>query len=169
MATARPEDIDVSQLGSMFGVRTSAEPDYLEYDIRGRGYLERCFFNCGISYLGGMIGGGLYGTVQGFSAAPRGANLRVRSNALMNGFGKHGSNLGNSAGVVALMFTSFESACETVELDKLCGDNDFVNPVAAGVMTGGLFKSGAGPRGAALAAVIGGALAAVSHFTPGLK
>jgi|TARA_B100000475_G_scaffold122660_1_gene89601 hypothetical protein len=126
MATARPEDIDVSQLGSMFGVRTSAEPDYLEYDIRGRGYLERCFFNCGISYLGGMIGGGLYGTVQGFSAAPRGANLRVRSNALMNGFGKHGSNLGNSAGVVALMFTSFESACETVELDKLCGDNDFV-------------------------------------------
>jgi hypothetical protein len=36
-------------------------------------------------------------------------------------------------------------------------------------MTGGLFKSGAGPRGAALAAVIGGALAAVSHFTPGLK
>ena len=44
-----------------------------------------------------------------------------------------------------------------------------VNPVVAGVMTGGLFKSGAGPRGAALAAVIGGGLAAVSHFTPGLK
>ena len=44
-----------------------------------------------------------------------------------------------------------------------------VNPMAAGAMTGGLFKSGAGPRGAALAAVIGATLAAASHFTPGLK
>ena len=43
----------------------------------------------------------------------------------MNGFGKHGSTLGNSAGVLALMFTSFESLCESAELDKLCGDNDF--------------------------------------------
>jgi len=41
--------------------------------------------------------------------------------------------------------------------------------MAAGAMTGGLFKSGAGPRGAALAAVIGATLAAASHFTPGLK
>ena len=44
-----------------------------------------------------------------------------------------------------------------------------VNPVLAGVLTGAIFKSGAGPRGAALAAAIGGGLAAVSHFTPGLK
>ena len=42
-----------------------------------------------------------------------------------------------------------------------------VNPVAAGALTGGLFKAAAGPRGAALAAAIGGGLAAASHFAPG--
>lgn len=95
------------------------------------GYLERCFFNCGVSYLGGMIGGGIYGTVQGLRASPARANFRVRSNAVMNGFGKHGSTVGNSAGVLALMFTSFESLCESAELDKLCGDNDFVRSPAS--------------------------------------
>ena len=63
--TARPEDVDIGQLGSMFGVQTRSEPDYLEYDIRGRGYMERLFFNCGASYLGFMLGGGVYGTVKG--------------------------------------------------------------------------------------------------------
>ena len=87
--TARPEDVDIGQLGSMFGVQTRSEPDYLEYDIRGRGYMERLFFNCGASYLGFMLGGGVYGTVQGLRLAPANAPLRVRTNALMNGFGKH--------------------------------------------------------------------------------
>uniref|UniRef100_A0A7S3ZJU0 Mitochondrial import inner membrane translocase subunit TIM22 n=1 Tax=Pelagomonas calceolata TaxID=35677 RepID=A0A7S3ZJU0_9STRA len=164
--TARPEDVDIGQLGSMFGVQTRNEPDYLEYDIRGRGYMERLFFNCGASYLGFMLGGGVYGTVQGLRLAPANAPLRVRTNALMNGFGKHGATAGNAAGAVALMFTSFESLAESVELDKICGDQAWVNPVAAGALTGGLFKAGAGVRGAALASAIGAGLAAASHFAP---
>ena len=44
-----------------------------------------------------------------------------------------------------------------------------VNPVAAGALTGGLFKAGAGVRGAALASAIGAGLAAASHFQPGLR
>ena len=110
----------------MFGVQTRNEPDYLEYDIRGRGYMERLFFNCGASYLGFMLGGGVYGTVQGLRLAPANAPLRVRTNALMNGFGKHGATAGNAAGAVALMFTSFESLAESVELDKICGDQAWV-------------------------------------------
>ena len=124
--TARPEDVDIGQLGSMFGVQTRNDPDYLEYDIRGRGYTERLFFNCGASYLGFMLGGGVYGTVQGLRLAPANAPLRVRTNALMNGFGKHGATAGNAAGAVALMFTSFESLAESVELDKICGDQAWV-------------------------------------------
>ena len=38
--------------------------------------------------------------------------------------------------------------------------NTQVNPVAAGALTGGLFKAGAGVRGAALASAIGAGLAA---------
>jgi len=124
--TARPEDVDIGQLGSMFGVQTRNDPDYLEYDIRGRGYTERLFFNCGASYLGFMLGGGVYGTVQGLRLAPANAPLRVRTNALMNGFGKHGATAGNAAGAVALMYTSFECMAESAELDKICGDQAWV-------------------------------------------
>ena len=124
--TARPEDVDIGQLGSMLGVQTRNEPDYLEYDIRGRGYMERLFFNCGASYLGFMLGGGVYGTVQGLRLAPANAPLRVRTNALMNGFGKHGATAGNAAGAVALMYTSFECMAESAELDKICGDQAWV-------------------------------------------
>ena len=88
--------------------------------------MERLFFNCGASYLGFMLGGGVYGTVQGLRLAPANAPLRVRTNALMNGFGKHGATAGNAAGAVALMFTSFESLAESVELDKICGDQAWV-------------------------------------------
>ena len=48
----------------------------------------------------------------------------------MNGFGKHGATAGNAAGAVALMFTSFESMAESVELDKICGDQAWVFPVS---------------------------------------
>ena len=41
-----------------------------------------------------------------------------------------------------------------------------VNPVAAGALTGGLFKAGAGVRGAALASAIGAGLAAAWEFKP---
>ena len=47
--------------------------------------------------------------------------------------------------------------------------NAQVNPVAAGALTGGLFKAGAGVRGAALASAIGAGLAAALHFQPGLR
>ena len=47
--------------------------------------------------------------------------------------------------------------------------NAQVNPVAAGALTGGLFKAGAGVRGAALASAIGAGLAAAAHFQPGLR
>ena len=44
--------------------------------------------------------------------------------------------------------------------------NAQVNPVAAGALTGGLFKAGAGVRGAALASAIGAGLAAAWEFKP---
>ena len=44
--------------------------------------------------------------------------------------------------------------------------NTQVNPVAAGALTGGLFKAGAGVRGAALASGSGAGLAAAWEFKP---
>ena len=47
--------------------------------------------------------------------------------------------------------------------------NTQVNPVAAGALTGGLFKAGAGVRGAALASAIGAGLAAAWEFKPEMR
>mmetsp|Transcript_7571 Transcript_7571/g.23387 ORF Transcript_7571/g.23387 Transcript_7571/m.23387 type:complete len:168 (-) Transcript_7571:136-639(-) len=159
-------EIDVRGLAPMFGVRGGqGQPDYLEYDIRGRGLLERMFFNCGVCYLGGMVLGG----VSGAAAASRtqgGTTFRVKTNALLNGFGKRGAGVGNALGAVALMYTCYESLAENLQFDAFAGYHDAVNPVSAGVLTGLTYKSFAGPRALVLAGVIGGAVSAALHYSP---
>ena len=77
-------DIDISTIAPALGVRGSSEPDYLDYDIKGRGYFEQMFFNSGTGFLVGMGVGGLYGAGTGYRAAPH-AVWRVRLNSMMNG------------------------------------------------------------------------------------
>ena len=48
-------------------------------------------------------------------------------------------------------------AAEKLELDYLTGTN-VANPLFAGVLAGAIYKSTRGPRAAALAGVIGGAI-----------
>ncbi len=60
--------------------------------------------------------------------------------------------------------------CECVRRSSLYhAINTQVNPVAAGALTGGLFKAGAGVRGAALASAIGAGLAAAWEFKPEMR
>lgn len=160
------DDIDVRALAPMFGMRGSSEPDYLDYDIRGRGYLEKLFFNCGISFLGGLTLGGVYGAGEALRQTPGGASFRVKTNALMNGFGKRGSAAGNALGACAFIYTTCEQLADTLKVDQTLGGFSFVNPIAAGVSTGLLYKCTAGPRAVVLAGAIGGAVSAVIHFSP---
>ncbi|KAJ8601701.1 hypothetical protein CTAYLR_003208 [Chrysophaeum taylorii] len=148
------DEIDVGALAPMFGVRGS-EPEYLEYDIRGRGLFERMFFNCGASFLVGMTIGGAVGVWEG----SRPGTFRVKTNAMMNGFGKRGSAVGNGFGAVAMLYTLSENLLENFKLDQW-------TPVAAGVTTGVLYKSMAGPRAIALAGLIGGVLSGALHLSP---
>lgn len=158
-------EIDVKTLAPMFGVKGGNEPDYLEYDIRGRSYLEKTFYNCGISFLAGMTAGGAYGSVEALRQSP-GGSMRVKTNALMNGFGKRGSSTGNALGACAFMYTSFEQIYDTLKLDQSLGGHSFINPVAAGISTGMLYKSTAGPRALVLAGIIGGIASTAIHFSP---
>jgi len=159
-------DIDVRTLAPMFGVRGASEPDYLEYDIRGRGYLEKAFFNCGVLFLGGMTVGGVYGAGEALRQAPPGGTFRVTTNALMNGFGKRGSAAGNALGAIGLIYTTCEQLMDTLKVDQSLGGHASINPIAAGVTTGLLYKSTAGPRALVLAGLIGGAVSAAIHFSP---
>ena len=136
---ARDEDIHLGTLAPMVGLSAGDEPDYLDYDIKGRGFFEKMFWHCGASYLLGMGAGGVYGASVGLRQAPS-PLMRVRVNAVMNGCSKFGSRAGNGFGVLALYYTGFEWLADQAELDRLSGGYDFVNPVVAGAATGALYN-----------------------------
>eukprot|EP00635_Sarcinochrysidales_sp_CCMP3193_P012598 CAMPEP_0118899482 /NCGR_PEP_ID=MMETSP1166-20130328/6021_1 /TAXON_ID=1104430 /ORGANISM="Chrysoreinhardia sp, Strain CCMP3193" /LENGTH=169 /DNA_ID=CAMNT_0006838611 /DNA_START=23 /DNA_END=532 /DNA_ORIENTATION=+ len=164
--SAQHGEIDVRGLAPMFGMRgDGGQPDYLEYDIRGRGLLERMFFNCGVSYLGGMVVGGVWGAASAYRSQS-GGTFRVTSNTLLNGFGKRGAGVGNALGAIALMYTCYESVAENLQIDAFAGYHQAVNPVSAGVLTGLTYKCLAGPRALVLAGIIGGAVSAGIHYGP---
>ena len=77
---------------------------------------------------------------------------------------------GNSCGIVGLYFASLESYL-TNALD-LPNVPDWANTVAAGAISGALFRSPRGPRQAAAAAVVGtvggGSIAALRTIFPSL-
>lgn len=53
---------------------------------------------------------------------------------------------------------------DTVDLEKMSG-TALVTPVFAGMLTGGVYKASKGPRAAALASVIGGAISTVYWYS----
>jgi hypothetical protein len=79
---------------------------------------------------------------------------RILFNSLLNGSGKFGAKFGNSAGVLALLYTSLERQLEDVEVDKFPGAvnnalgfdvfprsrSDAMIPIAAAFSTGVLFS-----------------------------
>jgi import inner membrane translocase subunit TIM23 len=140
------------------------EPDYLEYDFRGRPYHEKLFFNSGVAYTVGSIGGMVFGGLRGLSQAPS-SKMRVKMNGLFNGAGKYGSRAGNAMGVLALFYTSTEKGIDMLGADELTGGViPYCNQIGAGFSTGVLYKCMSRPTTALLAGVIGGAaMGAMSH------
>lgn len=59
----------------------------------------RISFNTGVYWLGGFLGGGAYGFVQGWRGATS-TNYKIRFNSVMNGVSKNGSKWGNMLGLV---------------------------------------------------------------------
>ena len=148
--------VDMSTAAPMFGSMTSSgdDIDYLEYDKKGRGMSERMFYNSGVAYTIGTLGGGAYGFVEGWKSSPS-RRMKIRINSVLNGMGKRGSRAGNALGTVALLYSGFEALADTVEIERYTGGYDVVNPIAAAVLTGMLYKSTKGPKVMALAGVLG--------------
>jgi hypothetical protein len=57
--------LDLGAIAPLYGVQSEHEADYLDYNIKGRDWFEKCTYNCGLGYLGGIISGGVYGAVEG--------------------------------------------------------------------------------------------------------
>eukprot|EP00952_Eustigmatos_sp_NYUAD-ZCMA_P004612 20299-Eustigmatos_ZCMA.PRE.1 len=45
-------NVDLRTVAPLYGVTSEEEPEYLDYDIKGRGTIERMFLYSGTSYLG---------------------------------------------------------------------------------------------------------------------
>lgn len=130
------------------------QPDYLDYDQKGRGVMVTMFANTGSSYLLGIGAGGIYGLREGLMNTPS-SRLKVKLNSVLNHCGKYGSRAGNVLGVISIIYTGYEGIADSYELDRYTGHHPITVPAFSSFMTGCTFKAMAGPRVAALAGTIG--------------
>ena len=77
-----------------------------------------------------------------------GERQRIRINGVLNAVGKQGPGLGNGLGCLAMMYSIFESLAYNVR-----GEDDLLNPIGAGVLSGAIYKSTAGVRMAGTAGI----------------
>ena len=137
------------------------EPDYLDYNYRGRPYQEKLFFNAGGSYMSGSLAGAFYGAIRGLRNAPS-DKFRVKMNGMLNGAGKFGSRCGNGMGVLAFYYTSAEYLINMTGLEEYHNLGIAGNQTLAGFLSGCLYKSTTRPTTIALAGVLGGGFIAAS-------
>lgn len=114
-------NIQLSTVAPAFGIHSSqlpqssthAQPDYLDYDQKGRGVVSTMFTNSGISYMLGVTIGGLYGLREGLAKTPS-SRWKVKLNSVLNHCGRHGSSLGNMMGATAILYSLYEGLADTV-------------------------------------------------------
>ncbi len=118
--------IQLSTVAPAFGISSSSlrspalstahhhrQPDYLDYDQKGRGIVSTMFTNSGISYMLGVTIGGFYGLKEGLAKTPS-SRWKVKLNSVLNHCGRHGSTLGNMMGSTAILYSLYEGLADTV-------------------------------------------------------
>lgn len=108
----------------------------------------------------GLAVGGFVGATEGLRR-PLGIEsptTRLRLNAILNQVTRRGSFFGNSAGVIALIYNSVDAI-----IDNARGKHDMAGAVAAGGLSGALFKCTAGVRPMAISSGI--MMAAAASWT----
>jgi import inner membrane translocase subunit TIM23 len=85
--------------------------------------------------------GGAWGLAEGLQKNPANMPPRLRLNGVLNAVTRRGPFLGNSAGVVALVYNGINSIIGATR-----GKHDATNSIVAGAISGALFKSTKGMR-----------------------
>jgi import inner membrane translocase subunit TIM23 len=106
-------NIQLSTIAPAYGIQSQQQPDYLDYDQKGRGVVSTMFTNSGISYLGGVIVGGMYGLQEGLRNTPS-SRWKVKLNSVLNHCGRYGSQVGNMMGATAILYSLYEGVADTV-------------------------------------------------------
>mmetsp|Transcript_21886 Transcript_21886/g.44973 ORF Transcript_21886/g.44973 Transcript_21886/m.44973 type:complete len:194 (-) Transcript_21886:218-799(-) len=146
-------NISLTTVAPALGVKGQAQPDYLDFDQKGRGTIVTMFANSGTCYLMGIVSGGLYGLQKGITST-QSSKFKVKVNSVLNNAGRYGSRAGNSLGVVAVMYSLYEGLADNLEIDRYTGIESSSPPFAA-TMTGISYYAPAGVRVAALGGALG--------------
>ncbi|SAM02920.1 hypothetical protein [Absidia glauca] len=107
-----------------------------------RGWTDDLCYGTGTAYLAGLSLGGAVGLAEGIKkSGATSTNAKVRLNTTLNTITRRGPGLGNSVGVIAMMYNG-----TTAMIDASRGTHDIFNSIAGGAVSGAIFKCTAGPR-----------------------
>lgn len=137
-------DLDEEKLSTIEGTGNGILPS--------RGWSDDLCYGTGTLYVGGLGLGGLYGINEGLKNLPRGtvdqatgvvksAPFKLKLNTVLNQVTKHGPHIGNSAGVLGILYNVIDSS-----LDAYRGRHDDLNSLASGALAGAIFKSTSGVK-----------------------
>ncbi|KAJ5189066.1 Mitochondrial inner membrane translocase subunit Tim17/Tim22/Tim23/peroxisomal protein PMP24 [Penicillium cf. griseofulvum] len=157
---------DPSRLHPLAGLNQDAL-DYLSLDdsaldnlpgsrsvLPSRGWSDDLCYGTGTTYLVALATGGAWGLVEGLKKTPPTAAPKIRLNAVLNSVTRRGPFLGNSAGVVAMVYNGINSGLGVVR-----GKHDASNSIVAGALSGMIFKS---TRGLKPMMISGGIVASIA-------
>ena len=160
-AIQNPSDfiLDPSQLHPLAGLNQDTL-DYLSLEdsvadlgaasaLPSRGWSDDLCYGTGVSYLTALTIGGAWGLAEGLQKNPPSMPPRLRLNGVLNAVTRRGPFLGNSAGVIAMVYNGMNST-----IGYYRGKHDATNSIAAGALSGALFKSTRGTRPMAISAGI---------------
>ncbi|KAH8690203.1 Tim17/Tim22/Tim23/Pmp24 family-domain-containing protein [Talaromyces proteolyticus] len=144
---------DPSQLHPLAGLNQDAL-DYLTLEdstldqlpgsrsaLPSRGWSDDLCYGTGTTYLAGLTIGGAWGLAEGLTRTPVTASPKLRLNGVLNSITRRGPFLGNSAGVLAMVYNGVNSMVGYTR-----GKHDAANSIVAGALSGMLFKSTRGTR-----------------------
>ncbi|KAK9457216.1 Tim17/Tim22/Tim23/Pmp24 family-domain-containing protein [Dipodascopsis uninucleata] len=157
--------LDGSKLHPLAGLGSSLEILDLEDDqiselpgsrgiLPSRGWSDDLCYGSGSMYMGGLAVGGFYGFAEGLRASPTNAPFKIKLNSILNAVTRRGPFLGNSAGVLAISYNIFNGL-----FSYFRDYHDIYNSVAAGTITGLLFRSTRGLKPMALSGALMGTAA----------
>lgn len=132
--------------------------------LPSRGWSDDLCYGTGVSYLSALTLGGAWGLQEGLRRSA-GQPPKLRLNSVLNAVTRRGPFLGNSAGVIAMVYNGFNSF-----IGHLRGKHDAANSIAAGALSGMIFKSTKGVRpmmiSGGVVATIAGGWAVSSRIVP---
>ncbi|KAJ2904612.1 Tim17-domain-containing protein [Zalerion maritima] len=121
--------------------------------LPSRGFTDDLCYGTGVTYLTALSIGGAWGLQEGLTRSV-GQSPKLRLNSVLNAVTRRGPFLGNSAGVIAIVYN-----CINSYIGYLRGKHDPANTVLSGALSGMVFKS---TRGLKPMIISGGMVASVA-------